>query len=125
MTIGVLDDNPALCHVLETVLALAGYEVSAHTDPLTFINAIQHNNIDDLECIIVDYHLTGGKTGIDVISQARQTRPYLPALLISGDPLPQNALQDLSNIAFCRKPFSLTAFLAVMSRLERLNAIES
>lgn len=37
MTIGVLDDNPVLCRVLETLLALAGHEASTHTDPIAFI----------------------------------------------------------------------------------------
>jgi CheY-like chemotaxis protein len=48
MTIGVLDDNAALCRVIETMLALAGHQVSAHTSPLTFTRFIQSINIDEL-----------------------------------------------------------------------------
>lgn len=116
--IGVLDDNHALCHVIETTLALAGHEVSAYTDPLEFMMFIQHTDIDDIECIIVDFHLSGEKTGIDVLFQVREKHPHLPALVISGDSLPQTAWQGLSHVAFCKKPFHFSTLLTALSNLQ-------
>lgn len=114
MTIHVLDDDHALCHVLETLLALAGYEVSTHTDPLAFLEFTQRTHP---ECVIVDFRLTGEQTGLDIIAQVRQTHPSLPAVLISGDPLPEMILQDFSNAVFCRKPFHIATILDAVSHL--------
>lgn len=118
MTIGVLDNNPALCQALETTLTFAGYEVTAHTDPLAFFEAIQHHSTDNLKCIIVDFRLPGAHTGIDIIAQVRKAHPFLPALLISGDPVSQSALRGLPNTAFCRKPFTLSTLLTALDSIQ-------
>lgn len=117
MTIGILEDNAALCRVMETTLTLAGYEVVTHSDPLEFSSFIQQCNIDELVCIIVDVHLVGERTGIDVLRQVRKEYPYLPAIVISGEQLPQAALQDLSHVAFCQKPFHFSTLLATIEFL--------
>ena len=117
MIIGVLDDDPAICHVLETVLAIAGHTVYASTDPLTFVTSAQSGNVDDYECIIVDLHLREGTSGADVIRQMRGTYPTLPAILISGDPFSPTILKELSNVALCQKPFHLSTLLGLIKTM--------
>jgi DNA-binding NtrC family response regulator len=117
MTIGVLDDDPGLCYLLETILMMAGHKTFASTDPLAFVECAQGSPTDDLECMIVDFRLPGGRSGIDVIAQIRRTHPNLPALLISGDPLPETLLQQFPNAVFCRKPFHIATILAAVSHL--------
>jgi len=123
MVIGVLDDNPALNRILGNTLTLAGYNVIRHTDPLAFLEAIQHQG-KKVACIIVDFHLPGERTGVDVIALIRQTHPFLPALLISGDPSHQAAIQNLPHAAFCRKPFQLRNLLAALNQLQELETLQ-
>src|SRR5581483_6888009 len=92
MTIGVLDDNASICHLLETLLIFAGHAVYATTDSTDFAA-----NINYLQCIVVDFQLSGRQSGVDVIRQAREVHPRLPAVLVSASPVPQAALQELSD----------------------------
>jgi DNA-binding NtrC family response regulator len=118
MIIGVLDDDTAICHVLEAVLAIAGHTVYASTDPLAFVASAQPGYVDNYECTIVDFHLQEGKSGADVIRQMRGAHPALPAILISGDPFSPTVLKELSNVALCQKPFHLSTLLELIRTMQ-------
>lgn len=119
MRIGVLDDDPALCHLLEIMLAMAGHTVFTATNPLAFLEQVQDEKIDEAECIIVDFHVPG-KTGLDVISQARKTHPNLPAILMSGDQLPETIYHGLTPLVFCRKPFHIATILNAIDQAQAM-----
>ena len=65
MTRGVLDDNPAMCHLLETLFSFAGHTVHAFTDPADFVASLYPNKIDDLRCTVVDFQLPGNTSGAE------------------------------------------------------------
>jgi CheY-like chemotaxis protein len=106
MTIGVLDDNPAICQLLETFLIFAGHAVYVTTSPADLTA-----QINDIECIVVDFHLPGRRSGADVIRQMRKDHPHLPAVLVSASPIPHTALQELNNVEVLQKPFSSSTLL--------------
>lgn len=119
MIIGVLDDDSRICHILETVLAMADHSVYAYTDPLAFLASVRPDVIDKYECIIVDFRLSEGKSGIEIIRQVRQTYPLLPAILISGDALSRAAIEELPNVVFCQKPFHLSTLLELIHMIQK------
>jgi signal transduction histidine kinase len=87
--IAVIDDDVLVLEGTVTLLRSWGYQVvtaGSHSAALT--PATSHGQQPDL--IISDYHLTNGKTGIEVIEQLRAafTAP-IPAFLISGDITPE------------------------------------
>lgn len=110
MTIGVLDDNPAICQLLETFLIFAGHAVYVTTCPADLTA-----QINDIECIVVDFHLPGKRSGADVIRQVRKDRPHLPAVLVSASSIPQTALQELRNVEVLQKPFSSSMLLQAIA----------
>lgn len=94
---GVLDDNPAICHLLEILFSLAGSTVYASTKPANFVT-----QIDDCACLAVDFRLPGQQTGADIIHQARLMRS---SLLISANPIPPGALHGIRDVEVLLKPF--------------------
>lgn len=114
MTIGVLDDNPAICQLLETLLVFAGHAVYVTSSP-TDLAA----NISCIECIVVDFHLPGRRSGADVIRLVRRDHPHLPAVLVSASPIPQTALLELSDVEVLQKPFSSSMLLKAIAIAQR------
>jgi CheY-like chemotaxis protein len=117
VTIGVLDDNPAICQLFETLLIFAGHAVYATTNPVDFLV-----NIDYFECIVVDFQLPGRRSGLDVIRQARRDHPHLPAVLVSANLIPQTALQELRDIEILRKPFPTSMLLEAITVAQKRSA---
>lgn len=113
MRIGVLDDNSVICHLLKTSLSLAGHQVDASIDPASFLDHAAF-----FECMLVDFHLPGGRSGAEIIRQVRRRRPFLPAVLMSAGVIPETALHGLEPVALLRKPFSTsTLFTALTAAL--------
>lgn len=110
MMIGVLDDNLAICQLLETLFSFAGYLVSAFTNSTDFIKYI-----DYFACIVVDFHLSEQRSGVDVIRHVRRRRPHLPAVLISANPIPPAVLQELRDVEILRKPFPHSRLLEAVA----------
>jgi CheY-like chemotaxis protein len=114
MTIGVLDDNPAICQLLETFLIFAGHAVYVTSSPSDLAA-----NISTIECIVVDFHLPGRRSGADVIRQVRRDYPHLPAVLVSASPIPSTALQELSDVEVLQKPFSSSLLLKAIALAQK------
>jgi len=111
MTIGVIDDSKGICQMIKTLLELHGYTVYTYIDPTAFATLIIPHNMLQFDCIIVDFRLPGHLTGVELIQQVRKHHPRLPAILISGNCIPQTILQELSGVRILRKPFSLADLL--------------
>lgn len=117
MTIGVLDDNPAICQLLETFLIFAGHAVYVTTSPADLAAQINY-----IECIVVDFHLPDKRSGADVIRQVRKDHPRLPAVLVSASPIPHTALQELGDVEVLQKPFSSSMLLKAIALAQRRSA---
>jgi CheY-like chemotaxis protein len=108
MTLLVIDDDDALLRVICLMLRNSGHCVMATTDPLTALEAVEHNAIDlliaDVEMPVV--------TGPELFAAARQLQPELPVLFISGARRPDEN-------PFLLKPFDTEELLtAIHSAIE-------
>ena len=117
MIIGVLDDNPAICRLLERALTAAGHEVYSATSPAQFIESIYPDKIGIFECVIVDYHLSEGRSGVEIIRQIRVDYPFLPAILISASQISPSMLQELLDVEILQKPFNFPNLFETLNTL--------
>ena len=79
--IWVLDNDPAICHAMTTLLQSWGYQVVAKTELSMLPTAVVP------QLLIVDYHLAHGLTGTEAIRQLRQQTAFaeVPVLMITAN----------------------------------------
>ncbi len=114
----LVEDNEGVRVATQLFLQLEGYEVTvagSAREAQQLLEKLQGN-----ELLIVDYHLEGGQTGLDVVSAARRhCNADLPAIVLSGD-LPSVLRVQKSPIANCRflsKPVDTEALLQAIGEL--------
>jgi FixJ family two-component response regulator len=79
--------------------------------------------VDSLEvsCAVLDVHLSGGQSGLDVQDALRRRQPDLPVVIITGDDDPENRSRALAAgaAAYLFKPFPDSDLLrAVLAAIE-------
>jgi signal transduction histidine kinase len=85
----LIDDNPLVLEGMCGLFRSWGYHLLvAGTDDEALAGVADRDRPPDL--IVSDYHLSGGKTGIEVIEGLRRTlSAEIPAFLVSGDTNPE------------------------------------
>lgn len=78
--IGIVEDEKDLNELVKRYLEKEGYVVKAY---LTFDEASQHTNDDDILLWILDIML-GNKSGFDLIEQIRAYAPEVPVIFMSA-----------------------------------------
>ncbi|CAI9120091.1 response regulator [Brytella acorum] len=109
----LVEDDPAITLIVETVLKAAGYDVHAARHAQ---EALDFTTRTTPVLLISDLNLPGGANGATLATTLRATLPSLPVVLISGE-FGENAfLPDAPpGTAYLAKPFrraSLTEAIA-------------
>jgi CheY-like chemotaxis protein len=111
----VVDDEPAVCSVLVSVLSNLGCAVSATSDPREALSMMQALDTP-LDLLVTDYampHLSG----LELIQQGRALRPMLKAILASGEvDHPEGPAAARPDI-YLEKPFSTRALAEALDSL--------
>jgi EAL domain-containing protein (putative c-di-GMP-specific phosphodiesterase class I) len=112
----VIDDEPAICELIEAVAESAGFSVRTASSPGEIEEAIQGR----FDLVVLDLSL-GELDGIEVMSRLGATRRGLPVILVSGadETLITTAgriaeMHRLRVIATFAKPFSLDLLRSAM-----------
>src|SRR6056297_3661997 len=90
------DDERNLQELMRDELPRMGYSVTVCPDGLTAIAALQK---ESFACLIVDLDMPG-MNGIDVIGKARELRPEVEAVVMTGKPSQETAIAALRHQAF-------------------------
>jgi DNA-binding NtrC family response regulator len=109
------DDEKNLQELMRTELPRMGYSATICPDGLTAIAAIEREPFD---CLIVDIDMPG-KTGIEVIQRARELRPEIEAVVMTGKPSQETAIAALREQAFdyLTKPCRLADIAGLLGRV--------
>jgi two-component system response regulator AtoC len=113
----VIDDEPALRHVLRTILADAGYTVDESPDVATALTLLQQNHYPLAIC---DVRMPGAD-GIEFLQQALKIYPELCIIMMSAYGTIDSAIECMKQGAFdyISKPFKPDEILlAVKKALE-------
>ncbi len=122
MKVAVLDDNQNIGEMLKTGLELDGHSVDVYYSPSKFVADMiaPANASAPYDLIIVDLFLTEGTSGVEVVRQVWNTFPGLPVILITAGSFLEvdAARRALSTVTVLRKPFRISALLAMVRELE-------
>lgn len=121
MRIGILEDNPSICDMLQVALELAGHRVSVHYKSSTFLTTVippEHAQTTraSFDLLIIDLVLPETISGLQVVHYVKMVYPDLPILLISAAShlRIEAALEDLPGVNALRKPFKVSDLLSAI-----------
>ena len=109
------DDEKNLQELMRTELPRMGYTVTVCPDGLTAVAALEKEPFD---CLIVDLDMPG-MNGIEVIAKARELRPEIEAVVMTGKPSQETAIAALRHQAFeyLTKPSRLSDIAGMLGRV--------
>jgi len=116
----VIDDDPLVLEGMGGLFRSWGYHLLvAGTDSEALAGVADRDRPPDL--IVSDFHLSGGKTGIEVIEGLRRTlSAEIPAFLVSGDTSPELLRQArASGYHLLHKPVDAMTLRAMVSYVLR------
>jgi DNA-binding response OmpR family regulator len=110
----VVDDEAAICEVIEKFLQNFGYRIFPFTNPFEALEFLEKEPID---VVLTDLQM-GDVSGVDILRKAHQCQPDAVVILISGYPTVENAVQVLKEGAYdyITKPFRLDELGKVVQR---------
>jgi len=110
----VVDDEAAICEVIEKFLQNFGYRIFAFTNPFEALEFLEKEPID---VVLTDLQM-GDVSGVDILRKAHQCQPDAVVILITGYPTVENAVQVLKEGAYdyITKPFRLDELGKVVQR---------
>lgn len=76
----VVDDDQALCLVVQKLLANEGYEIETTTDSADAMNRIAHNPYD---LLVLDYQMPG-QNGVEIFRHARELQPEVAGVFLTA-----------------------------------------
>lgn len=109
------DDEKNLQELMRTELPRMGYRVTICPDGLTAVAALEKEPFD---CLLVDLDMPG-LNGIEVIGKARELRPEIEAVVMTGKPSQDTAIKALRYQAFdyLTKPCRLAELAGLLGRV--------
>jgi DNA-binding response OmpR family regulator len=120
--IAVLDDNQSIREMLQHYLQLEGHTVVVYDSPSKFLAQIMEPTTASipLDLLIVDFFLSEGMSGEEVIHHVRKSFPDLPVILISAGSAweIEAARRAAPSVRVLRKPFSMASLLALIQELK-------
>ena len=90
-TILCIDDRPLNLRVRTMLLEQFGCDTIAVHDHHSALRVVSEQEVD---LLVIDYHLANGETGEDIARDVRVMRPQIPLIMLTGDVrLPESACQ--------------------------------
>jgi len=113
----VVDDEASVLYTYRMILEREGYDVVAASTCKAAKEAIAKQ---DFDLILCDYSLEQQHTGFEVIAAARERRPNVPSIMLTGYATLETAEEARENgIGVLYKPIDITEFLSTTSALLR------
>ena len=109
------DDETIIRRQVRSELEHLGHSVAVCPDGFTAVAALQKESFD---CLIVDLNMPG-MNGIEVIGHARQLRPNVEAIVMTGKPSQETAIAALRYEAFeyLQKPVNFDVIADLLERV--------
>ncbi len=117
----VVDDDRAMCEVLELGLRKRGFDVLWHTDPLEALRVLPN---EDIEVVVADLNMPGLR-GTELCSRVLANRPDVPVIVITAFGSLETAIAAIRAGAydFVTKPFEVDTLALVLQRAVQHRAL--
>lgn len=117
-SVAIVDDNDAVRNSMVMALSSWGVQVVATARPEELIRIMRlQEELPDL--LLIDNRLADGRTGADCISSLRNfAKSDIPAILMTGDTSPGEAVSQLPFVTFAPKPIPPDVLHSIVSGSE-------
>jgi two-component system, NtrC family, nitrogen regulation response regulator NtrX len=111
----VVDNDRDLCSILADILEGNGYSVEIAYNGESALKKLKKHRHD---MMILDYKLYGA-SGLTVLEKARQIKPSIRTIMISGfgDSFTKTRAKELGAYAFLDKPFDINKLAITVKRV--------
>jgi DNA-binding response OmpR family regulator len=111
----IVDDDATMLKLMSTLLPLVGFEVVVNPNPAAALETARSARPD---VFLVDLHLGGGGSGLDVVRGLRADSQFAttPVIMISGEDREQDAREAGANV-FLLKPFMPDQLISALKAL--------
>ncbi len=116
-TVLVADDDAGVRAMMSSVLRRAGWDVIDAEDGVAAA-ALLRRHVASLSAVVADAVLPG-RSGMELIAEARRARPTLPVLLVSGHASDLLLTDDSERVPVLTKPFGATTLADRLRSLVR------
>lgn len=116
VTILVVEDEELICALLEDTLRDGGYDlVVAHSGQ----KALQEleKNAERFRAVLTDIRLGDDISGWDLARRARELKPHIPIIYMSGDSADDWQAKGVPNSVMVPKPFAPSQVVTAVSSL--------
>ncbi len=112
----LIDDDGGVVDYFKTVVGRMGYELLTAENGPEGLALIERETVD---VIMTDLNMPGEPSGMALVRRIREVRPDTPLIVVSGYPTRERleACKALGIDDFLTKPFEMTFFSSVISRL--------
>lgn len=114
----IVEDEPAIQMLLEDIFEDAGFGVRLASNGVQALAALDEEGLE-LAALITDIRLGPGLSGWDIARKARENRPNLPVVYISGFSEESWTARGVPNSLLVPKPFTPASILDAVRSLLR------
>lgn len=106
----IVEDDPSVSYVLETLLGYEGYNVTTAADVRSAIDALKRRSVDG---VVLDLNLPDGN-GLEVLRHLRELSGTTPVVVLSGLKQEDAVVEalDLGANDYVTKPFGIRELAA-------------
>lgn len=103
----IVDDEPLVLDFMAHALAEAGFQVRSELGSDEAMAVLELNRARELVAVVTDINLGRGKlTGWEIAKHARELRPDLPIIYVTGDSAHEWASHGVPQSVLLMKPFA-------------------
>ena len=112
----LIEDDEGVRNYFKSVVQRMGYQLETASDGTSGIELVEKEPVD---VILTDLNMPGEPNGMALVRRIREVRPDTPVIVISGYPTRErlDECKALGIDDFLTKPFEMTFFSSVISRL--------
>ena len=112
----VVEDEPGVCTIISEILEEAGFDCHCVDSDRGAYSVLA--GVRSYDALIVDINLGAGTTGFDVARFARQTRPQVAVLYVTGQASPEAFKAfGVPNSGYLPKPFDAADLVLTLETL--------
>ncbi len=110
----VVDDEPKICHLIEELFKLEGYQIDVS---FSGIEALQMMKRYNYEMLLTDLKMPG-IDGLELIQKAKELNPEIRTIMVTGYTTVETAVQSLRHGVddYITKPFNILELKKVVKR---------
>ena len=115
-TLALIEDDEGVRAYFTSVVSRMGYELIVAIDGPSGLKMLSEHPVD---VILTDLSMPGEPNGMALVRRIREEHPQTPVIVISGYPTKErlDACKELGIEDFLTKPFEMTFFDSVVTRL--------